>query len=230
MALNAESLRAMMLLDPTTNDLATYGFGVSADVNLVRSKFTALATDPYEARLALAFLATKNGLSNAVSIAPSQSPLITAQGSPNAPIAFDWSHVDHRGAQNAMWSYLLKGIDSLIDLLKATDVDGDAAKGKMWDRSLIYIATEFGRDKVASGGSGHHLNNGFVVVSPLVNGNKVYGGVDAATGLTHGFDPNTGAADTNKKMKEKDIYGAIAHALGIQYPGRRSAPAVAKKA
>jgi len=220
----------LMLLDPTTNNLSQFGFQVSADTNLVRGKFAGLGTDPYEQRLALAFLAAKNGLDNAITVAPSQSPQITAQGSPNAPIAFDWSHVDHRGAQNAMWSYILKGVDSLIDLLKATDVDGDPALGKMWDRSMIYIATEFGRDKIATGGSGHHLNNGVVMISPMLQGNKVFGGVDAASGLTFGFDPVSGAPDPNRKMNERDIYSAVAHAMGLSFEDRRDFPAMVRKA
>ncbi|HYX31607.1 MAG TPA: hypothetical protein VE954_00745, partial [Oligoflexus sp.] len=68
----------------------------------MRGKFPNMATDPFESRLALGFLAAKNGLSNAISVGPSNSPLITAAGSPNAPIAFDWPHVDHRGAQNSI--------------------------------------------------------------------------------------------------------------------------------
>jgi hypothetical protein len=225
-----DTVTKLMLLDPAANNLSQFGFQVSGDIDTVRGKFPNLGTDPYEARLALGFLSAKSGLSNVITIAPSQSPLISAQGSPNAPIAFDWSHVDHRGAQNSMWSYILKGIDGLIDLLKATDVDGDPAQGKMWDRSLIYIATEFGRDKVTTGGSGHHLNNGVVMISPLLKGNKIYGGVDAATGITHGFDTTTGAPDPSKKMKEKHIYGVVAHAMGINYEGRGDFPAMVRKA
>ena len=128
-----------------------------------------------------------------------------------------------------MWSYMLKSIDGLIDLLKATDIDGDPAKGKRWDKSLIYIATEFGRDKIATGGSGHHLNNGSVIISPMVNGNKQYGGVNPDTGLTFGFDANTGAPDANLQLHEKDIYSAVAHALGIDFDGRKDKPIMVKK-
>ncbi|SMF68719.1 hypothetical protein [Pseudobacteriovorax antillogorgiicola] len=218
----------LMLLDPAANNLGQFGFEVSADMQVVLEKFPGMNTDPYEAKMALAFLAAKNGMSNAFSISPSQSPLITAAGTPNSPIAFDWSHVDHRGAQNAMWSYMLKSIDGLIDLLKVTDIDGDPAKGKMWDKSLIYIATEFGRDKVAGGGSGHHLNNGSVIISPMINGNRAYGAVDPATGLTHGFDPTTGAPDTAIQYHEKDIYSAVAQALGIEFDGRKDKPIMVK--
>ena len=219
----------LMLLDPNTNNLAQFGFEVSGDMQMVLEKFPAMNTDPYEAKMALAFLAAKNGMSNAFSITPSQSPLIEAAATPNSPIAFDWSHVDHRGAQNAMWSYMLKSIDGLIDLLKATDIDGDPAKGKMWDKSLIYIATEFGRDKVGGGGSGHHLNNGSVIISPMVNGNQIYGGIDEATGLTHGFDPATGAPDTNKQFLEPEVYSALAQALGLEFDGRKDMSAMIKK-
>ncbi len=225
-----DTVTKLMLLDPEKNELAKYGFEVSKDIALVREKFANMGSDIFEARLALAFLAAKNGLSNAVTIAPSSSPNIADKKTPNAPIAFDWSHVDHRGAQNTMWSYVLKGIDGLIELLKAADIDGDPAKGKMWDQSLIYIATEFGRDKVMSEGSGHHINNGVVLISPMLNGNKVYGGVDPMTALTYGFSPETGESDKTKNMKESDIYGAICHALGLNYAGRRNYTSMVRKA
>jgi uncharacterized protein (DUF1501 family) len=129
-----------------------------------------------------------------------------------------------------MWSYILKGMDALIDLLKTTDIDADPAKGKMWDRSLINIATEFGRDKVASGGSGHHLNNGVVMISPMIKGNSIFGGVDPGKGLSYGFDPVTGIPMPNVTMKEKHHSSAIAQAMGINFDNRVNMPAVVKNA
>lgn len=224
------TITKLMMLDPATSNLTAFGLEASPDFAMVLSKFPNLATDPYEARMALAFLAVKNGLSTAVSISPSPTPLIAAEGSPNAPIAFDWSHVDHRGAQNSMWSYLLKSTDALIELLKATDVNGDPAQGKMWSRSLVYIATEFGRDKIASGGSGHHLNNGAVLISPMLAGNRIFGGIDAATGLTYGFDTKTGEPKPNSYMKERDVYSAAATALGIEFERRTDLKIMMRKA
>lgn len=223
-----QTINKLMLLDPASNNLAQFGFEVSSDMAGIMQKFPNLATDPFEAKVALAFLAAKNGMSNAFTISPSQSPLVDANGTPNSPIAFDWSHVDHRGAQNAMWSYILNSTDALIELLKATDVDGDPEKGKMWDRSMIYIATEFGRDKVATGGSGHHLNNGNVFISPMLQGNNVFGGVDPNTGLTFGFDANSGEPNPNAKMNEKDVYSAVAHGLGIEFETRIDKPAMVR--
>ena len=83
---------------------------------------------------------------------------------------------------------------------------------------------------MATGGSGHHLNNGVVMVSPLLNGNKIDGGGDAATGLTYGFNPQTGAPDPNRKMKEKDIFSAVAQALGLEFQGRQNMSAMVKGA
>lgn len=60
--------------------------------------------------MGLAFLLAKYGLPTALTVAPNASPLVTSDGSPNSPLAFDWSHVDHRGAQNAMWSYIIKTV------------------------------------------------------------------------------------------------------------------------
>ena len=63
-----------------------------------------------------------------------------------------------------------------------------------------------------------------MLISPLLNGNRVYGGVDPQTGLTHGFDPNTGDPTPNTVMREGDVYSAICHALDIDFAGRRDMP------
>jgi hypothetical protein len=103
----------------------------------------------------------------------------------------------------------------------------------MWDRSLVYIATEFGRDKKrpadsASWGTAHHLNNGSVLISPLLKGNAVYGGVDPKTCLTYGFDPVTGAPDKNRVFNESDVYSVIAQALNLDVPAARPFPAIVR--
>ena len=97
----------------------------------------------------------------------------------------------------------------------------------MWERSLVYVATEFGRDKRRPPGAmnwstSHHLNNGSIMFSPLLEGNAVYGGVDPKTGLTYGFDPSTGRPDPASKLNEGDVYSLIAHALKLDFPGRRA--------
>lgn len=103
----------------------------------------------------------------------------------------------------------------------------------MWDRSLIYVASEFGRDKIrpngaASWGTSHHLNNGSLLISPLLKGNAAYGGVDPTTGLTYGFDPATGEPKTDTVLFERDVYCAIAHALNVDFPGRTDFPALVR--
>ncbi len=215
-----DSISKLLLLDPATNQLESFGLKVSADLENLFGLFPNMAEDPMESQTALAFLLASSGMSNAITFGPSGKPVMSAEGTPNSPIAFDWSHLDHRGAQNAMWGYILSNLDKLIDLLKATDIDGDPAKGKMWDKSLIYVATEFGRDKVASGGSGHHLNNGVAIISPMIKGGNVFGGVKADTGITYGFDPMSGEPIQGTTMNEKHIYSAIATALDLDFPGR----------
>ncbi|MEM9488187.1 MAG: hypothetical protein AAGC55_03525, partial [Myxococcota bacterium] len=138
-------------------------------------------------------------------------------------LAFDYSHNDHRSAQAFMWQRTLDLADRLIDLLK--DEEFDASTGEsLWDRTLIYVATDFGRsrNRVAGSdlfGSGHHLNNGNLIISPLANGNSVLGGVDRDTGLTYGFDPQTGAPDPDRTMGEADIYAGILQALQVTTTG-----------
>lgn len=205
-------------------------FALNGDATKLAEKLPKMSFDPLQSQVALAFLAAKSGFSNAITISTAPSPIFRDGRTDNAPIGFDWSHLDHRGGQNAMWSYILSNVDVLIELLKDQDVDGDPSKGKMWDHSLIYIATEFGRDRTKGGGSGHHLNNGNILISPMFKGNAVYGGVDAQTNLTFGFDPVTGQADPNTKMKEKHVYSAICHALGIDFDGRIDMPCLVRNA
>lgn len=224
--------KLMTLQDrPGETPLSDYGLETSPEGQQLLEKFPKLLDDPYEAQGALAFLLARYDVACSITLAPGNSPVFeTTERIINAPIAFDWSHRDHRGGQNAMWSRVLSVVDGLIDLLKATDVDGDPDNGKMWDKSLIYIATEFGRDKVASGGSGHHLNNGSVLISPLLRGNRVYGGVDPNTCLTYGFDPQTGEAQPGTEMTEPHLYSAVAHALGIEFEGRIDMPCMVRGA
>ncbi|HEU4537967.1 MAG TPA: hypothetical protein VFS00_27795, partial [Polyangiaceae bacterium] len=91
-------------------------------------------------------------------------------------------------------------------------------------RTVIYVATDFGRTKrrpngAAEFGSGHDLNNGYVLLSPLVPGGRVLGGVDPQTGLTYGFDPDSGRPEPGRTAGEKEIYAGLLHALGVDTAG-----------
>ena len=206
--------------------LNDYGLEESPEGQRVRQAFPELLDDPFEAQAALAFLLARYRVSTAVTISPSFAPYLEGSTLKNAPLAFDFSHTTHLLAQAGMWTRCFKVADSLIRLLKEQDLDDtDPSQGKMWDRSLVYFATEFGRDKTRPSGStdfgtGHHLNNGSILVSPLLNGNAVYGGVDVDTGLTYGFDPATGAPDPGRLMREADVYSVIAKAFDIDFDGR----------
>jgi hypothetical protein len=208
---------------PGVIPLNDFGLESSPDGAAVRARFPDLLSDPLEAQAALAFLLARHRVSCAISISPSFNPLLDG-GLRNTPIAFDFSHQSH--------VLILKVTDGLITLLKAQDWDdADPSQGKMWDRSVVYIASDFGRDKVRPPGflefgSGHHLNNGNVIISPLLRGGRVYGGVDTATGLTFGFDPVTGDPAPGSLMHEGDVYSALAHALDIDFDGRTALPAM----
>lgn len=111
------------------------------------------------------------------------------------------------------------------DLLQRLDYLGDPALGKMWDRSLIYVATDFGRDKTRpaaaeSWGTGHALNNGTLIVSPLLKRNRVFGGIDPTTCETYGFDGSTGNPEPGIHCSEAHVYSAIAQAMDIEFPER----------
>jgi hypothetical protein len=136
----------------------------------------------------------------------------------NPPIAFDFSHQSHRAAQAFMWERVMRVADGLITLLQGVEwEDGES----MWDRTMIYLASDFGRTKTRPSGSetfgsGHDLNNAVLAISPLVNGNSVLGGVDPDTGLTYGFDPISGAPQPGRTMTEPEIYSGLLGAMGVE--------------
>lgn len=206
----------MMFLD-TELPLAEYGLASSPMAAQVRGKFPLLADDGFEAQAALAFLLAYFGVSNVVTLGLSPSPEFLDDGTiVDTPLAFDYSHNDHVTAQNVSWGRMMKSVDGLVDLLKTYG---------MWDRSLIYVATDFGRDKRRPSGStqfgtSHHLNNGNLLISPLLKGNAVYGGVNPNTLETYGFDPLTGAPDSQVQMNEGHVYSLVCQAMGVSFTGQ----------
>lgn len=232
-AIEAADLISKLMLVPQANLPAQYGLDASPLVGPITEAFPLLYQDPWEARAALAFALAYFGVSCSITVGLDFDPVAIDNALISTPLAFDYSHTDHRVAQNLMWGRTCRLIDGLITLLKTFDYLGDPSLGKLWDRSLIYVATEFGREKTRSAGasswsSGHHLNNGALLISPLLKGNAVYGGVDPNTLLTYGFDRATGQPDPGAIMREGDVYSAIAMALGIEFEGRRDMAALVR--
>jgi uncharacterized protein (DUF1501 family) len=126
-------------------------------------------------------------------------------------------------------------VDKLITLLKSEPFD-TATGESLWDRTMIYVATDFGRtrnrpDSATTFGSGHDLNNGFVLLSPMVKGNTILGGVDPLTTLTYGFDARTGAPQVGKLTpNEPDIFSGVLTAMGADLAGSGLPDASAFKA
>ncbi len=206
---------------PPELPLAEYGLGVSPDATRLQLAFPKFFTDPFEGQAAAAFLLLKYRVSVAVTIGPNFNVSLT-NILDNPPLAFDFSHNDHRAGQAFMWRRILSVTDRLIDLLKAEPFD---ATESLWDRTLIYVATDFGRSRqrasgAATFGTGHDLNNGFVMFSPMVKGNTVLGGVDKSTVTTYGFDPESGTANPSLTLSnERDIFAGLLHTLSVNTAG-----------
>lgn len=200
-----------------------FGIAASDDAALLQRTFPRHGSDPFEAQAALAFLLLKHRVSCAVSLSPSFNGLTIGSEIVNPPIAFDFSHNDHRATQAYMWSRVLTVVDKLIALLKAEPYADDGSS--LWDRTLIYVATDFGRTRLrpANAGvfsTGHDLNNGVLIVSPLVKGNTVVGAVDARTTQCSGWDPLTGAAkSTTYAPNEAQLYAGLLRALSVDSAG-----------
>ena len=214
--------------------LEDYGLGSSPAARQVQEVFSKLDIDPLEASAALAFLLLKYRVSVSVTLGPSfdfvfDDSIPYGEGDSglprnsvrNPPLAFDVSHQGHRSGQAVMWSRLYGVVDGLRRLLQTEDM-GDGTS--MWDHTLIYIASDFGREKhrpsgANDWGTGHHLNNGVAVFSPLVPGDTLRGGIDPDTLLTYGFDPQTGDPEPGRTMAEAEVFSGLLGALGIDTSG-----------
>jgi hypothetical protein len=221
---HADLITKLMLLQNGADlPLDDYGLAQSPDGPLLREVLPRIGVDRLQTQTALAFLLVKYGVSCAVTFGPGAVPSFLPDGSIiDTPIAFDFSHNSHVLAQNVMWSRVMQSVDGLARLLKSVEGDGGSS---LWDKSLIYIATDFGRSKerpenATSFGTGHDMNNGNVLVSPLLKGNRVYGGVDPETCRTYGYDPRDGSPAPGTVMREGHTYSLIAQALDIDFAGR----------
>jgi len=184
-------------------------------------------TDDLENQTLLAYLLVASGLSCAVTFGLGMNVAVDVITDPNkkklwnTPTGFDYSHNAHRGTQALLWQRTLDMIDRLITLLRSTEIGPGET---LWDHSLIYVATEFGRDKtreanVSEFTSGHNTNNGAVIISPLVNGGTVLGGINFDDLMTYGFNPETGEPVKDSHMEYKHIYAGILQALGVDTTG-----------
>jgi hypothetical protein len=207
----------------------------SPDLDLIKTFLPSVDYDVLQAEAALAFLLAKNGASSSVafgSLSMATRELVNGVVTPSVypNEGFDFAHTSHRVAQSSCWSRYLQVTDGLISMLKTTE-DPRRPGTSMWSHSLVFITTDFGRGKQRprdslTFGTGHDLNNGCVIVSPLVKGGRVYGGVDPNTGLTYGFDRVTGEPRPGTLMTESEIYSAVAQLMGVTFPGRIDMPAL----
>lgn len=210
---------------PPQIPLSQYGLDSSPDGAKVRAAFPGFFDDPFQGQAALAFLLLKYRVSVAVTIGPDFNVALgNSIGFANPPLAFDYSHNDHRAGQAFMWNRILSNVDKLITLLKSEPFDM-ATGESLWDRTLIYVATDFGRtrgrpDNALEFGTGHDLNNGFLMLSPMVKGNTVLGAIDPLTTYGYGFDARTGAAQSGKQSSnEPDLFSGVLHAMGADLTG-----------
>jgi hypothetical protein len=225
----AELITKLMLIPDAASSSLTgalplreFDLESTPDGRKIWEAFPDLMVDPVQAQAALAFLLVRYGVSSVVSLGPSATPVFLENRQIlGTPIGFDYSHVSHGQAQNIMWSRTAMLIDGLIGLLKSEPY-GD---GTLWDRSVIYVATDFGRSRdrpaeAATFSSAHELNNANLFISPLIRGNRIYGGVDKKTLKFYGFDRKTGEPAPGTVMREGDLYSLVAHAVDITFPGR----------
>ncbi|ACY14162.1 hypothetical protein [Haliangium ochraceum] len=226
---SSDLITKLMLLQASPEQpLEAVGLRESPDMALLLEHFPDLAHDRLQAQAAIAFLLARYDISSTVTFGPGFLPDFYPDGSVGGtPLSFDYSHSNHVLTQNLMWGRLMQVVDGLIRLLQQQPYGGDPeADSSMWEHSLIYVATDFGRTKTRPAGgdftefsSGHDFTNGNVLLSPLLRGNRVFGGVDPETCLTYGFDPGSGAPDPGRSMSEGHLYSLVTQALGLEFAG-----------
>ncbi len=211
-----------------SKDLPFKNFGLdpNQDGEILGAAFPEIGADPLQNQALLAYLAVTQGLTCTATFGLGMNvtldgkdvnkPLLT-----NTPTAFDYSHNAHRATQAVLWHKVLDTLDRLITLLKANEYRNGES---YWDHLMIYIATEFGRDKKRKDSArefptGHDTNNGVVIISPRVQVGRILGGVDSKTLRTFGFDPEAGEPEPGREMTEREIYAGILHALEVDTSG-----------
>jgi hypothetical protein len=206
----------------------------------IRSQFSDFANDPLDAKAIVALLAITSGISSVVTLgtgfttvtkptAPGTNPLT---GILNTPIGFDLSHQNHRETQAMQWNRALKTAGRMIEFLKKTPYGSSGET--YWDHSVIYFATDFGRDRIRPEGSptfstGHNLENAALIVSPSAKGNSALGGIAVSpTGNDlkfYGFNRSTGAKDPSAPIAtEKELYTSVLTLLDVDTTKMPGAP------
>ncbi len=248
-ALEARDLVQRLLFVPDLGDLfpiSRYGLTASEQADRVLDALprafpvstSGRADDPFQAQAALAYLLLQTGTSCAVTV--------TDPGT-DGFLAFDNSHTNHRSAQAAHWDRQLDVASRLAGLLQTAeffDADGEPTGTSLWDRTMFVFATEFGRDKWDVGGgfgTGHHLNNGMLVVSPMLRGNRTLGVADPNNGFLCGFEADSGEptpfddvepgedplfSDPRLPPGEEAVCGSLLATLGVNFPGQQTVPAI----
>ena len=224
----ADLITKLIMVQDGVVPLSAYDLDSSPEAAQLATVFPNLIEDRLQAQAGLAFLLARYGVSAAITIGPSFDPNFLGNGTIlDTPLAFDFSHNDHVNAQQVMWARMCETLDGLIGLLQQTP----HGSGSMWDKSLIYVATDFGRTKTRPSGSttfgtGHDLSNGNLFISPMLRGNRVYGGVDPETCKTYGFDLASGDPAPGTYMREGHLYSLIAQAMDIDFTGRHDMSAL----
>lgn len=218
--------RLTTLKDDDDTPFTRYGVIPNERGETYRKIFPNLDMDPLQRQALLAYLLVTEGLSVSVTMALNMNVSVDRKEDEgrlltNTPTSFDYSHNAHRATQALLWERILDTMDRLITLLKGTEYKNGKS---YWDHSMIYIATEFGRDKTRESGisefpSGHHTNNGVTVVSPLIQGGRVYGGLDINTLETYGCDVNSGDPTPGRSNGMEDVYAAILQGLNVDLSG-----------
>jgi len=211
--------------------LADYGIDPNPDLAAIEAAFPRADLDPTEAQAALAYLLLKHRASSVVTIAP---PVQGLRG-PNQEIinfnsVFDAAHNIHRPSQDFHWSRLLEVADGLIGLLRATPYGNQGES--LWDRTVLYMPSEFGRGQYRTGPSGnfgtdHDFPGVQIVVSPLVRGHRIFGDIDRSQARLIGFEPtgSHGLDPTRPGISEKEGFSAMLDLMGVSRSGSGLPPA-----
>ncbi|MEM6931231.1 MAG: hypothetical protein AAF602_30145, partial [Myxococcota bacterium] len=202
------------------------GLRRAPEADALAARFPDLARDPQFLQAAVAFLLIKHRFASAVTLGPGSANVFLGDRDGDLELrqltlGFDQSHTDHQAAQAFMWHRVFTLVDHLIALLSAEPFDDHRS---LWDQTVIYVATEFGRQRrrppdASVFSTGHDANNGALLISPRLRGNRVVGGVDPATLRTFGARPGSWSPDPAAELDASHVYATVLQALGVDTAG-----------
>ncbi len=127
----------------------------------------------------------------------------------------DWHSTVNNGIKKLNFDQEMgKKLVEVIKYLQSTPEPTLTDGSSLWDTTVISINSEFTRSiaKIGTENWSDGPTNGTILIGKNINGGY-YGNIDTNEDESYGFDRNTGAPLSNKKMSEAELYHTLLAAV-----------------